>query len=225
MANRNRFVIGTALMLGAIAGLGLGGGLVARAQVQSAGMMATQTTATYRVDLAIEPAMMMLTPDQAMGASMGEVMMSTPSMASDSMSSPSASPSSADMPNAGTMMMMTSDSGQAVNHHLEVHLANKATGMVASDAVPQITITNEATGASRSVSAIVQMYDVQMGQADLHFGNNVYLPDGSYSVTVMIGGETAQFSHVMVSNGMGLPADSMGSSMNAPTDPMQQSGH
>lgn len=145
-----------------------------------------QSTASYDVQLDLGPAAMMLTPDQAQGATSGELMV--------------------DMPGMGTSAMAMTDEGQPVNHHLEVHVYDKSSGAVDSSVMPSITITNVATGASRPLSDVMLMYDVQTGQSDLHFGNNLYLPDGTYTIVVTIGQENAQFVNVAVSDGSGLPS-------------------
>jgi hypothetical protein len=150
----------------------------------------THTTATYRVELDISPAAMMLMPDQAPGKTSDEVMVQMPGMA---------------MP----AMAMT-DQGQPVNHHLEVHISNKLSGAAVTNVMPNITIMDEASGMSRTLQDVMAMYHVP--QSDLCFGNNVYLPDGQYKITVKVGSETVEFSHVAVSGGMPL---SMGSTMPA----------
>jgi hypothetical protein len=111
--------------------------------------------------------------------------------------------------------MATTDNGYPVNHHLEAHIYDKTSGAVVSSVTPAITITDEASGATRTVDDVAAMYDIQAGQNDLHFGNNVYLPDGTYTVQVTVGPESAQFMHVAVSGGAGLSTTNAGS---APAD-------
>src|SRR5579862_6298393 len=113
-----------------------------------------QTTQNYKIELDIVPVAVMLTPDQAKTAKAGEVMVQMSGMPMPSMS-------------------MT-DQGQPVNHHLEVHVFNKATGQVLTNVTPVITITN-ASGSSRQLGSVTPMYDVAVGQSDYHYGNNVYL--------------------------------------------------
>jgi hypothetical protein len=137
----------------------------------------TQTTATYRVTLILGPLATMLTPDQAKTAKSGEAMVAMMGMP--------------------TPAMMMTDQGQPVNHHLELHVYNKTSGAVASDQVPTITITDLA-GKSRTLSSATLLYDVAIGQSDLHFGNNVHLSDGTYTITAQIGTETAVFAGVVV---------------------------
>jgi hypothetical protein len=209
---------------------------VVTAQTQSMGQM--MTTASYQIELAIDPAMTMLTPDQAQGATMGEMM----AMPANDMMQPSSSPSSMASQNMTSssspmnamngqsmmgpgMMMMTTDNGQPVNHHLEVQINSRSSGEPQTDLSPQIAITNDATGQTRALGDVVAMYDIQLGPSDLHYGNNLYLQDGAtYTITVTIGNETAQFSQIQVSNGMGLPSDSMSNMGNSmPSQPM--AGH
>jgi hypothetical protein len=120
----------------------------------------------------------MLMPDQAAGATEGEAMVHMPGMP---------------MP----MMSMT-DQGKAVNHHLEVHLFDQATGAVVTKALPKITITSQRTGESRSLAPTALMYDVKEGQKDLHFGSNLFLPAGKYTVLIVVEDETALFKDVTV---------------------------
>jgi hypothetical protein len=151
-----------------------------------------QTTPSYKVELDIGPAAMMQM--QGMGGGSGELMVAMPGMP---------------MP-----AMATTDTGQPVNHHLEVHIYDGSTGAVVSNIMPSISIT-DSTGASRSLNGVMAMYDPTVGQSDFHFGNNVYLADGTYTITATVGQETAQFSQVAVSGGANLPPDassSMGSS-------------
>jgi LPXTG-motif cell wall-anchored protein len=137
----------------------------------------SQTTATYRMTLIVGPLATMLTPDQAKTAKSGEAM-----VAMMGMTVPATS--------------MT-DQGQPVNHHLELHVYNKTSGAVVSDQMPTITIADSA-GKSRTLSSMALMYDVAIGQSDLHFGNNVYLPDGTYTITAQIGTGKAVFGGVVV---------------------------
>ncbi|HLJ58140.1 MAG TPA: hypothetical protein VKZ50_00225 [bacterium] len=80
--------------------------------------------------------------------------------------------------------------------HLEVHVASLATGKVTTDATCQITVTNEATKASQVVP-IAMMYGVKEGTSDWHYGNNVSMAPGSYTVKVVVNGEPALF-HVTI---------------------------
>ena len=146
----------------------------ARAQ---GGAEQSQTTAHYKIVLEIGPVTTMLMPDQAAGATEGEVMVHTP-----------------DVP----MAMGAKDQGMSVNHHLEVHIYDRATSTVATKVRPKITITNQATGKSRSLASIAAMYDVKEGQKDFHFGRNLFLPEGQYTVLVVVGNEKAIFKDVAV---------------------------
>ena len=138
----------------------------------------TQSTARYRITLDIGPVATMLRPDQAASATEGEVPLSMPSMP---------------MP---TMTM--TDQGRPVNRHIEVAVYDKATGARLRSPMPTITITDRKTGRAKALQAVTAMYDVTEGQGDVHFGENVHLANGTYRVTVSLGGERAVFKKVVV---------------------------
>jgi hypothetical protein len=137
----------------------------------------TQQTSSYRLMLVIGPVEEMSMPNQGMGSMGGEVM--------------------APMPGLPMPSMTTTDQGHAVNHHLEVHVYDKTSGSVVRDQVPTIALTT-ATGMSHPVAPVVAMYGTQQGQSDWHFGNNVYLADGTYTITVTVNGQTATFKNVAI---------------------------
>jgi hypothetical protein len=139
-----------------------------------------QITDHYRIALEIGPLTTMLMSDQASGATEGEVMVG--------------------MPGIPMRTMDAMNEGQPVNRHLEVHMHDKATGTVLSIPMPMIVLTAQATGKSWNVSAITLMYDVKRGPQDLHFGQNLYLPAGVYTVTVTVGGERATFKDITLGN-------------------------
>ncbi|MFI5091290.1 MAG: hypothetical protein ACHP7P_14670 [Terriglobales bacterium] len=77
-------------------------------------------------------------------------------------------------------------------HHLEVHIFEKKTGNVVKTANPVLTVKNDASGQTIQVPIVV-MQGIVEGPNDIHYGNNVDLPKGEYTVTVVIGSETASF--------------------------------
>ena len=170
--------------LPAVAVLALPGPVAA----QMAPAIHVDQTPTYTVVLGIGPAEQMLSPADALVAKSGEVMVG---------GGPTA-PSSMD-----TTMTMTPnmDQGMTVNHHLEVHIMRNDTGAVVNDVTPTIRITDKATGTSRDLPQVMGMFGVQMGPSDLHYGQNVWLPDGTYTVTVMIGPDRAVFRDLIVIDG------------------------
>ncbi len=154
----------------------------------------TQLTVTYRLVLDIGPAANMTMPP----ATSGEVMVPMPGMP---------------MP-----AMNTTDQGQPVNHHVELHIFNRVTGAVVTDTMPMIS--SQATGLSRSLDNVMAMYDAAIGPADTHFGNNAYLPDGTYIFTATVGTEMATFADVAVSGGAPLPAAMAPMAMSTPAPQM-----
>jgi hypothetical protein len=93
----------------------------------------------------------------------------------------------------GTMVMPADTTNPSPDwHHLEVHVFNKTSGDVVRTTSPVISVTNKSTGQTQPVPIVV-MQGIVEGPGDYHYGNNVDLPKGDYSVTVVIGGETANF--------------------------------
>ena len=100
-------------------------------------------------------------------------------------------------------IMSIADEGNPVNRHLEVHIFGKKNRAKVTDVVPVVRITNRATGVTREL-ADVQETGASLGvsfvaacqiskhrDVEPHFGDNIYLPDGAYTVTVLVGDETA----------------------------------
>jgi hypothetical protein len=152
----------------ALAGAAAGGAWAMPARPLSA----TAETAHYRLVLQIgsEETMYSKADAAKMHPTSGEVMVS------DTMAGMGAMPQ-------GMAMDM---------RHLEVHVADRATGGVVTDAACRITVTDDATGKSQVVP-IVTMYGVREGVSDWHYGNNGPMPPGSYTVTVTVNGEQAVF--------------------------------
>src|SRR5207248_2255279 len=91
------------------------------------------------------------------------------------------------------------DQGMAANQHLEVQITQAATGNIVMDVTPTIRITDKPTGTSRDLPQVMGMYGSTMGPTDFHYGQNVFLPDGTYTVTVLLGpADSAQFRDVVV---------------------------
>jgi len=125
------------------------------------------TTADYKLQLIIGPPAQMLTTSQTATATAGEVMI------------------------GGQMVSMTM--GMAGVYHLEVHVYNLMSGAVVTDKNVTIQVVNKATNQTMNVPIVV-MYDMMVGLSDTHFGNNVSLTPGNYTVVVNVAGETATFN-------------------------------
>jgi len=124
------------------------------------------TTATYALALAIGPSENMLTPEEAKTAKEGEVMVS------------------------GEKAMTMS--GMEATQHLEVFVKDRKTGAPVSDQMVTIKVTNDATKEDTTVP-VAAMYGLSGGVADMHFGNNVTLMPGNYTIVVTVGNEPATF--------------------------------
>lgn len=86
-------------------------------------------------------------------------------------------------------MSMTSNT-----YHLEVHIFDIKTGAVVVVPVDSVSITvTNSSGMSMSVP-VAEMFGAMEGLTDTHYGNNVQLMPGSYTVAVNIEGERASFN-------------------------------
>ena len=98
-----------------------------------------------------------------------------------------------------TMASMTvTDQGNPVNRHLEAHIFNRSTGAEVQTIVPVVRVTNQATGASRQLANMTACRVSRHLETEPHFGDNVYLPDGTYTITVAVGAETAVFRNLVL---------------------------
>ncbi len=92
----------------------------------------------------------------------------------------------------GSMAVMTIvDRGQPVNRHLEVHVLDKASGAKVKNLIPKVTLTDQATGTSQGLPDVQACLLANHRVTEPHFGDNLYLPNGKYTVTVGIGSEAA----------------------------------
>jgi hypothetical protein len=90
------------------------------------------------------------------------------------------------------------DAASHPNHHLVVHVFDKQTGKVVADATVTMSFValdgkGNPAGAPAEVP-VVLMQAIGKGPASTHYGNNVTMPAGRYSVTVTINGQKADFA-------------------------------
>jgi len=126
------------------------------------------TTQDYHLTLQLSPPAQMLSMNQTVTATSGEVMVSGQV--------------------SNTTSMNTTDT-----YLLEVHVYNITSGAVVTNQNVSIQIINHTTNQTLTVPVIV-MYDLKTGPSDTHFGNNITLPAGSYTIKVTVAGETAKFN-------------------------------
>jgi hypothetical protein len=140
------------------------------------------STASYNLSVQIGGLQPMYTPQQVASShpKTGEVMFS------GQMVMPPGMAGMADMSNMAGMSIPPEW------HHLEVHAFSKKTGDVVKSLTPAVSVTSHSTGLVTPVP-LTTMQGVIEGAGDFHYGNNVDLPPGLYTVTVVIGGETAAF--------------------------------
>jgi len=179
--------------------------------------MLVQTTSSFTVVLEVGPPTDVVAPGTSTTDTSAEVMVGMvgiPMAATDtgmSMGNQSSSSmgmghesSMATSPNTSMGMGANSmsDEGMGVNHHLEVHITDNSSGAMVNDVSPLIRIRDKTSGVSRDLNDVMAMYSAQMGPSDFHYGQNVWLPDGQYDITVMLGTQSALFQSVNISGGM-----------------------
>ena len=91
--------------------------------------------------------------------------------------------------------MTVTDQGKPVNRHMEVHIFSRRSGAEVKDVVPIVKVMGP-DGGSRQLSNITACRVSKHRETEPHFGDNVYLPDGTYTITVTVGTETSAFSIV-----------------------------
>ena len=96
------------------------------------------------------------------------------------------------------------DQGQSVNRHLEVHIFDKNTGAKVTDLVPSVRLIYQRTGVSREladaqetgsslgVSFVTACLISKHREVEPHFGDNIYLQKGIYTVIIGVAAETAE---------------------------------
>ncbi|MDQ6675177.1 MAG: hypothetical protein M3069_31325, partial [Chloroflexota bacterium] len=143
---------------------------------QTAPSMLVERTPHYTLNLAIGQVQPMVSAMDAMHGMSGEVPVDGSMIAHD----------------AG-MMSGSMDQGMAANHYLSVHIAQADSGSVVMDVTPTIRVIDKASGASRDLPQTMGMYGASMGMRDFNYGQNVFLPDGTYVVKILVGPDTAEF--------------------------------
>ena len=117
-----------------------------------------------------------------------------------------------------TMEPQQADQGMAVNHWLDVHVTQAGSGMVVSDVTPTIRVVDKSTGEARDLPAVMGMAG-GMNANDFHYGQNVFLPDGTYQISVLLGpSDTAQFRDVVVASSPMMSEPGMNGTMGADHD-------
>jgi hypothetical protein len=92
---------------------------------------------------------------------------------------------------------------QMCNHHVEVHVHNRANGKVITNAAVTIVLQSKGMhGASMMIKVpIMTMEGMHAGTSDFHYGNNIYAAAGKYTVHVTVNRVKADFS-VSLTGGM-----------------------
>jgi hypothetical protein len=117
-------------------------------------------------------------------------------------------------PNMG-MQPHQDDQGMAVNHWVDVHITQAGSAAVVSDVTPIIRIVDKSTGEAHELAGVMGV-NGGMSSDDVRFGQNAFLPDGTYQITVLLGpADTAQFRDVVVTTSAMVSEPGMSQAMGA----------
>ena len=141
----------------------------------AADVMQTKTVGTYRVELHVLPAEPFFSKQDVADKHVKE-----------------------GMEIEGGAAPVAPDADSHPNHHLIVHVFDKQTGKVVADATVTMSFValdgkGNPAGTPTEV-AVVVMQAIGKGPTSTHYGNNVTMPAGHYSVTVTVNGEEAVFA-------------------------------
>ena len=82
-----------------------------------------------------------------------------------------------------------------LNRHLVVHIFDAESGKVIPNANVKMSFHNLADSPGISIKVpVVRMQMVGKGVQSTHYGNNVVMPDGSYSVAVVVNRKKVSFN-------------------------------
>jgi len=114
-------------------------------------------------------------------------------------------------PKEGMLIMggakpMAIDAASHPNHHLVVHVFEAKTGKVITNATVSMNFQllgnkGKPNGAVVDVPVVV-MQAVGQGPQSTHYGNNVVMPDGTYSVKVTLNGKKTEFRMAVSASAM-----------------------
>jgi hypothetical protein len=111
------------------------------------------------------------------------------------------------------MQLQQADQGMAVNHWIDVHVAQSDSGATVNDVTPTIRIVDKSTGEACDLPSVMGMSG-GMSPTDFHYGQNVFLPDGTYQISVLLGpADTAQFRDVVVASSAMMTEPAMSDAM------------
>jgi len=112
-------------------------------------------------------------------------------------------------------IMSSSDRGQPVNGHLEVHIFDRGSGSKLTDIIPSVRLTHLVSGISRELAANLESGASQgtsfvtacliskHRELEPHFGDNIYLASGTYNIIFSVGDETAEVGFLLPASQFG----------------------
>jgi hypothetical protein len=175
MATAFRRLAALALILAVGAGIAAFGAPSTRA-ADTGLVSVVQNTRSYKIQLNIGPVDAMMTPDQAKNAKSGDVEVQTETS--------------------------TSSIREAIlpaSHSIDIYLTRMSTGAEMTNHAPVVMLHRQGSNHTYTLSDLAVIYDVTQGPQDMHYGQNLYLPAGTYDFTVWVGRDRTVFTDVTVS--------------------------
>ncbi|MBI4203181.1 MAG: hypothetical protein HY532_08735, partial [Chloroflexi bacterium] len=117
-------------------------------------------------------------------------------------------------------MMAVVDQGQQVNHHLEIYVFDRLSNAEVRTHTPIVTIADQARGIPRGLPDVRACLLANHRVTEPHFGDNLYLADGAYTITVGVGSETAVVEDVLVAS----PAEAVSDQLPVSGTPIDSGG-
>jgi hypothetical protein len=102
-------------------------------------------------------------------------------------------PSTGEVMVGGDMSMMGTSMDMGDTRHLEVRVSSLDKGTLVTDANVAIAVTDTGSKKVEDV-AVAKMYGIKDGPSDTHYGNNISLPPGTYTVEITVNGEKTEFT-------------------------------
>lgn len=95
---------------------------------------------------------------------------------------------------------ITKSTMQMCNHHIEIHVYNKTSGKVVTNARVTIALQGKGQhgGTMMITVPIMTMVGMKAGPSDFHYGNNISAAPGKYTVHVTVNGVKANFNVSLV---------------------------
>lgn len=89
------------------------------------------------------------------------------------------------------------------DHHLVIHVYDVKSGKAVTDAKVRMSFRSLGNSAGHQTNVpVVIMQEIGRGEQSTHYGNNVTMPNGSYSVAIIINRQKVTFTIALTDSGV-----------------------